>query len=60
VRRADHVREVEKWVTHREVAVPHRFHPPRVDAGEKARMGDKMRVKRYLIDDLAARDARPA
>src|SRR5215813_3978460 len=55
VRRADHVREVEKRVTHREVAVPHRFHPPRVDAGEKVRMGDKMRVKRSLVDDLAAR-----
>src|SRR5215472_16531873 len=56
VRRADHVREVEKRVTHREVAVTHRFHPPRVDAGEKVWMGDKMRVERSLIDDLATRD----
>src|SRR5215831_5240754 len=56
VRRADHVRKVEKRVTHRELAVSHRLHPPRVDAGEKARMGDKMRVERSLIDDLATRD----
>jgi len=56
VRRANHVREVEKRVSHREVAVPHRFHPPGVDAGEKVRMGDKMRVERFLIDDLATRD----
>src|SRR5215467_12996355 len=45
VRRADHVREVEKRVTHRELTVPHRLHPPRVDAGEKVRMGDEMRVE---------------
>src|SRR6266446_627331 len=44
VRRADDVREVEKRVTHREAAVPHRLHPPRIDPGEKVRMGDKMRV----------------
>src|SRR5207248_10068964 len=50
VRRADDVREIEKRVTHREAAVPHRLHPPRVDAGEKVRMGDKMRVERPLID----------
>src|SRR5215469_17076758 len=56
VRRADHVRKVEKRVTHREVAMPHRLYPPRVDAGEKVRMGDKMRVERSLIDDLATRD----
>jgi hypothetical protein len=56
VRRADHVRQVEKRVTHREAAVPHRLHPPRVDAGKKMRMGDKMRVERHLVDDLAARD----
>jgi hypothetical protein len=36
--------------------MPHRLHPPRVDAGEKVRMGDKMRVQRSLIDDLATRD----
>src|ERR1700726_633063 len=56
VRRADDVREIEKRVTHREAAVPHRLHPPRIDAGEKVRMGDKMRVERPLIDDLATRD----
>ena len=56
VRRADHVRKVEKRITHREVAVPHRFHPPRVDAGEKVRMRDKMGVERSLIDDLATCD----
>src|SRR5208282_6945163 len=51
VRRADDVREVEKRVTHREAAMPHRLHPPRVDAGEKVRMGNKMCVERSLIDD---------
>ena len=56
MRRADDVREVKKRVTHREAAVPHRLYPPRIDAGEKVRMGDKMRVKRPLIDDLATRD----
>src|SRR4029077_721372 len=56
VRRADHVREIEKRVTHREMAMSHRLHPPRVDAGEKVRMGDKMRVERSLIDDLVTRD----
>src|SRR5438477_13132657 len=56
VRRAYHVREVEKRATHRELAVPHRFHTPRVNAGEKVRMGDQMRVERSLIDDLATRD----
>jgi len=55
VRRADDVREVEKPVTHRKVTMPHRLDPPRVDAGKKVRVGDKMRVKRPLIDDLAAR-----
>src|SRR6202011_3451399 len=54
--RGDDVREVEQRVTHREVAVPHRLHPPRVDAGEKVRVGDEMRVERSLIDDLATRD----
>jgi hypothetical protein len=34
----------------------HGLHPPRVDAGEKVRMGDKMCVERSLIDDLASRD----
>jgi hypothetical protein len=29
---------------------------PERDAGEKVRMGDKMRVERFLIDDLATRD----
>jgi hypothetical protein len=38
------------------MAMSHRLHPPRVDAGEKVRMGDKMRVERSLIDDLATRD----
>jgi hypothetical protein len=56
VRRADHVRKVEKRVTHREVAMPHRLHPPRVNAGEKVRMRDEMRVERSLIDYFAARD----
>src|SRR5215467_10306901 len=56
VRRADHVREVEKRVTHRELAVPYRLHPPRVDASEKVGMGDKMRVERSLIYDLTTRD----
>src|ERR1700738_4845233 len=56
VRRADDVREIEKRVTHRKAAVPDRLHPPRIDAGEKVRMGDKMRVERPLIDDLATRD----
>src|SRR5208282_5499007 len=42
VRRADHVRQVEKRVTHREAAVPHRLHPPRIDASEKMPMGDKV------------------
>src|ERR1700724_4049609 len=60
VRRADDVREIEKRVTHREAAVPHRLHPPRIDAGEKVRMGDKMRVERPLIDDLATRDVTTA
>jgi hypothetical protein len=55
-RRADHVRKVEKRITHREVAMPRRLHPPCVDVGEKVRMGDKMRVERSLIDDLATRD----
>jgi len=50
------VRMASRNPTHRELAVPHRFHPPRVDAGEKVRMGDKMRVERSLIDDLATRD----
>ena len=56
VRRADHVRKVEKRVTHREVAMPHRLHPPRVNPGKKVRMGDQMRVERSLVDDLATRD----
>src|SRR5215469_5271324 len=56
VRRADYVRKVEKRVTHREVAMPHRFHPPRVNPGKKVRMGDNMRVERSLVDDLATRD----
>jgi hypothetical protein len=30
--------------------MPHRLHPPRVDAGEKVRMGDKMRQHRMLAD----------
>ena len=42
-------------MTHREAAVPHRLHPPRINAGEKVRMGSKMRVERPLTDDLAAR-----
>src|SRR6476469_4579342 len=58
VRRADHVRQVEKRVTHREASVPHRLHPPCVDAGEKVRMSDKMLVERRLVDDLAARDVK--
>src|SRR5690349_12101920 len=56
MRRTDHVRQVEKRVTHREPAVPHRLHPPCVDAGEKERMSDKMRVERRLVDDPASRD----
>jgi len=51
-----HLEGRETRVTHREVAMPHRFHPTRVDAGEKVRMGDKMRVECSLIDDLATRD----
>src|SRR5437764_4118882 len=54
--RADDVREVEKRVTHREVAVPDWLHPPRVDAGQEVRVGDEMRVERSLIDDLATGD----
>jgi hypothetical protein len=44
VRRADDVREVEKWMIHREAAVAHWFHPPGIDTGKKLRMGDKMRL----------------
>src|SRR5215471_5144569 len=58
VRRADHVREVEKRVTHRELAVPHRFHPPPVDASKKVRMGDKMRVERSLTSSRRAPPSR--
>src|SRR5215212_3323174 len=49
VRRTDNVRQIEKRVTHREAAVPHRLHPPCVDAGEKVRMREKMVVERRLF-----------
>jgi hypothetical protein len=53
---ASRSRSGDRETGNREMAMPHRLHPPRVDAGEKVRMGDKMRVERSLVDDLATRD----
>src|SRR5258708_10070015 len=54
MRRADDVRKIKEGKLHLEPAVPYRFDPPRVAAGNEVSIVMQMIVKRLLLAELAA------
>jgi hypothetical protein len=49
MRRANDVRQLEKWLIHSKLTVSDGFDPPRVDAGGESRVGAQMREERHTI-----------